>query len=673
MGISSDSTSDSKSSILRRSSGFIKSLHSYSGEAGGFGMDEANRSVASYFLPSYTSSSCWTCGNPCHSMKNYPEKREYKMKPIDHYQSHLGNNHQVINENTTHQVSHWEDRINILDIEECSNTNIMYSDSESDVDIGPSDTPLCYLCTCEHCGYILIDGACLKCNSGAENSFTYDPIPESFNEVQIILNPPPQSHYNIYLCQICESNSHYGYECSQRIPLVYEPKPCYNQNFSDNNYSHDLPGVTPLIDHHCCYKCRDSLDDFFCHQCTCEFCENGAHDGYNCLSQVPFIQTLPSFPQQYSCCEDCGGPHETFQSIAITFDLPIVEPEDSLRMGDEHLDTISKTESDEFIKSSIENLVPNPSESKDLFDSECDVHACDDFTTFSNLLFDADDDLSSSDNESFSDEDISKEIYPNPLFDEEIISMKIDLHHFNAKSNLIEYLLNHDSSIISSSSKIDSLLDEFAGELILLKSIPSGIDKTDCDPEEEIRLIEKLLYDNSSPRPPKEFISKNSDAAIESFSPSPILIKDNDSLMEEIDLSFTLDDSMSPGIEEDDYDSERDILILEEFLSNDFLSLPENESFHFDIPSSSRPPAKPPDDDLGILTVKVGGDISEQNIPMPRLLTTQPTLTLNQEKSPLFLYHRGFKASQLHSESQMIICGGNTPILDVPFLHFYPP
>ncbi|GJX14478.1 hypothetical protein Tco_0206236 [Tanacetum coccineum] len=47
-----------------------------------------------------------------------------------------GNNHQVINENTTHQVSHWEDRINIMDTEECSNTNIMYSDFESHIDIG---------------------------------------------------------------------------------------------------------------------------------------------------------------------------------------------------------------------------------------------------------------------------------------------------------------------------------------------------------------------------------------------------------------------------------------------------------------------------------------------------------------------------------------------------------
>nr|GFD06379.1 hypothetical protein [Tanacetum cinerariifolium] len=91
--------------------------------------------------------------------------------------------------------------------------------------------------------------------------------------------------------------------------------------------------------------------------------------------------------------------------------------------------------------------------------------------------------------------------------------MKIDPHHFNVESDLIESLLNHDSSIISSSSNIDSLFDEFTGELTLLKSISSGIDETDCDPEEEIRYIKRLLYDNSSPRPPEEFIFENSDTA----------------------------------------------------------------------------------------------------------------------------------------------------------------
>nr|GFB17724.1 hypothetical protein [Tanacetum cinerariifolium] len=36
------------------------------------------------------------------------------------------------------------------------------------------------------------------------------------------------------------------------------------------------------------------------------------------------------------------------------------EPVDSLIMRDEHLNTISAMESDEFIKSCVENLVPNP-------------------------------------------------------------------------------------------------------------------------------------------------------------------------------------------------------------------------------------------------------------------------------------------------------------------------
>nr|GEV78553.1 hypothetical protein [Tanacetum cinerariifolium] len=287
-------------------------------------------------------------------------------------------------------------------------------------------------------------------------------------------------------------------------------------------------------------------------------------------------------------------------------------------MGDEHLNTISATESDEFIKSGVENLVPNPSESED--ENGCDVLAC--FITFSNIPFDADYEFDSSDDQSLYDEDVLEKLFSNPLFDEEDISMRID-PHCNAESDLIESLLNRDSSIISSSSNIDSLLDEFVGELTLLKSILPGIDKTDCHPKKEIRLTKRLLYDNSSPRPSEEFISKNSDADVESFSPSPIPNKDSDYFMEEIDLSFTLDDPMPPGIEEDDYDSKRDTLILEELLDNYSLSLPENESFHFDIPSFSRPLAKPLDGNTGILNIKMMGDISEQRVPIPRLTITR--------------------------------------------------
>ncbi|GJZ63660.1 hypothetical protein Tco_0620081 [Tanacetum coccineum] len=236
-------------------------------------------------------------------------------------------------------------------------------------------------------------------------------------------------------------------------------------------------------------------------------------------------------------------------SIALAPVFSIMEPEDSLSIGDEHLNTIPEKESNELMKSSVENLVPIPSESEDIFDDECELTLCDDspetqFSTFSNPLFDSNDDFSSSDDESFSKEDVPMEefkIYSNPLFDfdEEIISSKE-----NSISN-----------------------------------------------EGEIRLIEKLLYDNSSPRPPENL-------SIESFFPSPIPVEDSDSHMEEIDLFFASDDLMPLGIENDNYDSEGDIRFLEEFLRNDPLPLPEIESSnldHFNVPSSPRPPPEPPD------------------------------------------------------------------------------
>ncbi|GJX09887.1 hypothetical protein Tco_0199746 [Tanacetum coccineum] len=294
---------------------------------------------------------------------------------------------------------------------------------------------------------------------------------------------------------------------------------------------------------------------------------------------------------------------------AITPDEPSEEPEDSLIMGDEHFDTIPEKESDELIKSSVENLVPIPSESEDFSDneSECDVPECDEtfltFTTFSNPLFDSNDDFTSSDDESLSDEDVPMEnfkIYSNPLFDdEEIISTKIDPHSFNAESNLIESLLNRDT-LIDSSPKIDYLLEEFSGELAHINPTPPGIEKADFDLEEEICLVKNLLYDNSSPRPPEELNLEIADTILESLSPSPIPVADSDSLMEEIDLFLASDDSMPPGIEDDDYDSEGDIRFLEELLNNDSLPFPEFESFHFN-PSFPRPPLEPPDIEIRLI------------------------------------------------------------------------
>ncbi|GKF11511.1 hypothetical protein Tco_0049437, partial [Tanacetum coccineum] len=191
--------------------------------------------------------------------------------------------------------------------------------------------------------------------------------------------------------------------------------------------------------------------------------------------------------------------------------------------------------------------------------------------------------------------------------------------------------------LIDSSPKFDYLLEEFSGELAHIDPIPPEIEKADFDLEEEICLVKNLLYDNSSPRPSEELNLENVDTIIESSSPCPILVEDNDSFMEEIDLFLASNDSMPPGIEDDDYNSEGDIRFLKELLSNDLLPFPENESSnldHFNDPSPSRPPPEPPDveiyfdfkPDTGVVTEKVVGDISEHDVFMLNLLATQPTL-----------------------------------------------
>ncbi|GJR42630.1 hypothetical protein Tco_1310733 [Tanacetum coccineum] len=295
-----------------------------------------------------------------------------------------------------------------------------------------------------------------------------------------------------------------------------------------------------------------------------------------------------------------------------TIHIPVsqsVEPKDSLIMGDGHINTTPETET-----ISVETLVSNPSEFDDfslgecnLFDiddsyyekstsrlahlapispeivevcvdnddtdddDDCDMPVCDEsspiFTIFSNPLFDSNENFSS-DDESLFEEEIQKDefnSFSNPLYDidDEIITNEsnllskkdldeiilippgIDEPCFNAESDLLESLLNRDSPI--DSTKTDSIFDEF-----------------------------------SFPRLPEEHNSENVDTIIESLSYSPIPVEDSDSLMEEIDLFLTSDDSMPPGIESDDYDSEGDFRFLKELLINDSPPLPENESYNLD-------------------------------------------------------------------------------------------
>ncbi|GKC54810.1 hypothetical protein Tco_1077555 [Tanacetum coccineum] len=181
----------------------------------------------------------------------------------------------------------------------------------------------------------------------------------------------------------------------------------------------------------------------------------------------------------------------------------------------------------------------------------------------------------------------------NPIHNEDHNSTLLD-----TESYLLESLLNRDT-LMASFPKIDSLLDEFTGELITIP--PRFVNR---EHEEYISLIERLLCDNSSPRPPEDFHA-NPNTIIESLPTFPIPVEDSNSHREEIDIFPVLDDSIPPGIESDNYDSEGD---------DNSTSLPEFESFHVDYP------------DLGDSTIDVVEDIP---IDVPNILPTHPTLHMD--------------------------------------------
>nr|GEV20126.1 ribonuclease H-like domain-containing protein [Tanacetum cinerariifolium] len=189
---------------------------------------------------------------------------------------------------------------------------------------------------------------------------------------------------------------------------------------------------------------------------------------------------------------------------------------------------------------------------------ECDVPDKDNcspaFTTFSNPLFNDNDDLDSINDESLPDEDVPVEefkIYSNPLFDkDEINSDKLDPHCFNVESDCVESLFNRDT-FIDSSSKFD-----FFGKLA---HVNPKISESDFDFVEEIHLIENLLEEN--------------------------------------DIVTEMDDVLPPSVENDD-DSEREINALEELLRENSIPLTEVESSdsdHQDDLSIPQPPSKPSD------------------------------------------------------------------------------
>ncbi|GKC39371.1 hypothetical protein Tco_1051755 [Tanacetum coccineum] len=382
------------------------------------------------------------------------------------------------------------------------------------------------------------------CYSGDGSSFTYDSTPNFVDDSPNVFNPPPQPQ--TYSCEFCGNDAHYGYDCPPQVPFIYNPEPCYNQDF---NFPQNFQCFQQQ--YICCTRCGGPHETFQCQQVIfyepcCENC-GGPHETFQCQpmnenyyepnfcynsNSFGFDQFQPSqfiidhinsmndhlkaqqvmndsmsklretfqtwlqqrqeqvvnldtyTPEPSQCrkipiCYDDDDDEYSFAtqeylkkfSSAITPDLP---KSDSLIMEDKHLDTIPATESDEVIKSSVEDLVHTPSESDGISESECDLPVCDD---------------SSPKKDEVLDDIIS--IPPGNGND-----------HFNAESSLIESVLNRDNVI--SSPKIDFLLEEFAGELALIAPIPPGIVEADFDPKGDIlrspillSLIRITLYLNS--------------------------------------------------------------------------------------------------------------------------------------------------------------------------------
>nr|GEX38462.1 hypothetical protein [Tanacetum cinerariifolium] len=282
----------------------------------------------------------------------------------------------------------------------------------------------CRWCKCEWCGNYLLDGFCSLYNS--RNPRVYDPNSNSF-DCPPDSGHPPHPTYETYSCDSCGNDSHFGYDCQPQGPHeTFQCQPM-NQNFYNSNSSgldqsqppqfpviHQPPQETSIEILHDQENVINSMQIFLRKFNRCSFFETPKvlllawdrvfkikdafgntqykpkdiqelfrklfNDVQNIHEELAEYINTPSWnrPAFYNNGEDDDEDY----AIAITPDFLTT---DSLIMEDEHLDTIPEKESDEFIKSSVENLVPNPSE----FEDECeyDVPDCDDsqmtnFSTF---------------------------------------------------------------------------------------------------------------------------------------------------------------------------------------------------------------------------------------------------------------------------------------------------
>nr|GFC50255.1 hypothetical protein [Tanacetum cinerariifolium] len=180
---------------------------------------------------------------------------------------------------------------------------------------------------------------------------------------------------------------------------------------------------------------------------------------------------------------------------AITPVLSTEEPIDSLSIGDEHLDTIPATESDEVIKSSVEDLVSIPSEFEGIPDTMCDVHLDNNHTPLEakdhlEIVLNSNDDISSSDDDSLHEENIEYvEVSPHDsklviLEAAEIVIPEVEeIDDDNLREKLLntKYSSTSLNSFLEETNTFHNSLPEFENFYFDLGEISSGSTTTHSD------------------------------------------------------------------------------------------------------------------------------------------------------------------------------------------------
>ncbi|GJX86465.1 hypothetical protein Tco_0337239 [Tanacetum coccineum] len=182
------------------------------------------------------------------------------------------------------------------------------------------------------------------CYSGDGSSFTYDLTPNFVNDSPNVSNPPPQPP--TYSYEFCGNDTYYGYDCSPQPPQYTINHPIFNaQNELLNSQNELMEQMTSICDMVGQYMQKKEEEKRIAEEQAAKarywkipICYDDDNDEE---SSIPLRDIIIS---------------ELPPCVAITPVLSTEEPVDSLVMEDEHLDTISVTESDEVIKSSVENL-----------------------------------------------------------------------------------------------------------------------------------------------------------------------------------------------------------------------------------------------------------------------------------------------------------------------------